>query len=578
MKVSSQSGSKVPSLTYMIPIFHSKTRKRPPRWALILLALLCIMAVCCSPALGARDVRVALTELRPSLFTDEQGNPSGFFVDLIEDLAKKEGWKVIWMSGTLSESWERLSRGDIDLMPAVTVTPERLILYDFTNESVLSIWSQVYARPDSGINTILDLEGKRVAMVRGASSGVGLRDYAEKFGVNPIFLEKDTPADIFTAVSEGEADALVMYNSAGQEEVKEYGLTTTPVMFNPAQFGFATLKGKNQDLIRAIDPYIAESKKNPSSIYSMSMQRWYSISAEEIIPAFLWWILGGIASLASLFVIMSYLLRREVRRKTAELATQNEELVRKNEELRAAYDQLSAMDEELRDNFYQLKKSENALIQARKKLNLLNKLTGQDIRNAFFNLAGFIQISKESESFDEAKVYFEKEEEILHSVQENLSFLEKYQNLGINQPRWQNFVYVLLSAISHLDLSHISRTINLPDIEIFTDPLLEDAFLALMDTIARQGDQITRIGLSCQKNADTITIIIESDGPGIPANEKEQVFKWEYMGKNGTSLFLAREILSITDISLEETGEAGTGIRFEITIPESEFRIIEKND
>ena len=51
-------------------------------------------------------------------------------------------------------------------MPAVTVTPECLILYDFTNESVLSIWSQVYARPDSGINTILDLEGKRVAMVR----------------------------------------------------------------------------------------------------------------------------------------------------------------------------------------------------------------------------------------------------------------------------------------------------------------------------------------------------------------------------------------------------------------------------
>lgn len=225
----------------MIPIFHSKTRKRPPRWALILLALLCIMAVCCSPALGARDVRVPLTELRPSLFTDEQGNPAGFFVDLIEDLAKKEGWSVIWVSGTLSESWDRLSRGDVDLMPAVTVTPERLILYDFTNESVLSIWSQVYARPDSGINTILDLEGKRVAMVRGASSGVGLRDYAEKFGVTAIYLEKDTATDIFTAVSEGEADALVMFNSAGQEVVKEYGLATTPVMFNPAQFGFAAL-------------------------------------------------------------------------------------------------------------------------------------------------------------------------------------------------------------------------------------------------------------------------------------------------------------------------------------------------
>lgn len=308
------------------------------------------------------------------------------------------------------------------------------------------------------------------------------------------------------------------------------------------------------------------------------MQRWYSITAEEIIPAFLWWILGGVASLASLFVMMSYLLRREVRRKTAELARQNEELVRKNEELRAAYDQLTAMDEELKDNFYQLRKSESALIQARKKLNLLHTLIGQDIRNAFFNLAGFIQISKESESFDEAKIIFEKEEKILQSVQDNLSFSEKYQNLGINQPRWQNFEYVLLSAISHLDLSHISRRIDLPDIEIFADPLLEDAFLAIMDAIARQGDQVTRIGLSCQKNADTITIIIESDGQGIPANEKEQVFKWEYLGKSGTSLFLAREILSITDISLQETGEPDAGIRFEITVPESEYRIVETNE
>ena len=134
--------------------------------------------------------------------------------------------------------------------------------------------------------------------------------------------------------------------------------------------------------------------------------------------------------------MMSYLLRREVRRKTAELARQNEELVRKNEELRAAYDQLTAMDEELKDNFYQLRKSESALIQARKKLNLLHTLISQDIRNAFFNLAGFIQISKESESFDEAKIIFEKEEKILQSVQDNLSFSEKYQNLGINQPRW----------------------------------------------------------------------------------------------------------------------------------------------
>ena len=568
---------------------YSNNKKASLQRVFILLGVLCIIAACCCPASAARDVSVAMTDLRPTLFTDEEGKPAGFFVDLIEELAINKGWNVIWVRGTLSESWDRLTRGDIDLMAGVTVTPERLKLYDFTNESVLSIWSQVYARPDSGINTILDLEDKQVAMVRGASSGIGFMDYAEKFGVTAIYLEKDTPDENLAAVATREADALVMYNSAGQEEIKEYGLTTTPVMFNPAQFGFAVLKGKNQDLLRAIDPYIAEGKNNPSSTYSRSMERWYGITAEEIVPLWLWWGVIGALCFAGLFVIMSYLLRREVRRKTAELASQNEELVSeienraraekelvlKNEELRAAYDQLAAMDDELRENYHALKKSEKALIQARKKLNLLNRLTKQDIRNAFFTLSGFIQIAKESESLDEATVFLEKEEEVLQSVQESIAFSEKYQNLGINPPRWQNIVYVLISAVSHLDLSRINRTIDLPDIEIFADPLLEDVFLALMDTIDRQGSQVSRIGLSCRKNSESITILVESDGPGVPAEEKEQIFRWERMGKSGTSLFLAREILSITDMSLEETGEPGKGIQFEITVPDGEYRMVE---
>lgn len=560
--------------------------------AFILLAVLILISAVCFQPVAARDVKVALTELKPSLYTDEQGKPSGFFVDLIEDLAGKEGWNVQWISGTISESWERLAAGDIDLIPAVTITPERAKLYDFNNESALSIWSQVYARPDSGINTILDLDKKRIAMVRGASSGTALMEYAQKFGVNATYLEKDRPADLYVAVSSGEADALVVYNSAGQDEAKKYGLVATPVMFNPAQFVFAVLKGKNQDLLRSIDPYIAAGKKNPSSIYSQAMQKWYGIESRDVIPVFLWWILVGVVCLAVLFVVMSYILRREVSRQTAELSRQNEELqsevanrtraemelVRKNEELRATYEQLAAMEEELRENFQELKKSEHALMQARKKLNLLNTLTIRDIKNAFYILSGYLQISKESDSPEEAELYYNKEQKIMQSVKDTLTFAEKYQNLGINQPRWQTVLHVLLYAISHLDLSNISRTVELPEIEIFADPLFEDVFLALMETIVMQGPGVTRIDLRCRQNAEGITILVESDGPGIPAEDKEQVFTWEHMGKGGTSLFLAREILSITDILLQETGEPGNGIRFEIMVPTGQYRMIKSQE
>lgn len=561
------------------------------RRALILIAALLILATLSSPAAAARDVTVALTELRPTLFTDDQGRPAGFLVDLVNDMAAREDWNVIWVRGSLSESWARLASGEIDLLPGVAATPGREDRYDFSRESALSVWSQVYAVPRSGINTILDLDGKRVAVVRGDISGIEFRDYARKFGINVTYAESNTPADVFAAVTEGEADALVVFNMVGQEDAKAYGLSATPVMFNPTPLGFAVPEGKNRDLLEVIDRYIAEGKGNPSSTLGQAMEKWFGIKAGGIVPLWLWWVLGGIAGLTALFVVVSIILRREVSRKTAELARQNEalqaevehrtgaeeELVRKNEELRAAYEQLAATEEELRHNYQELRKSDTALMQARKKLNLLNTHTLQEIQNAIFSLAGYIQLTKSAGCSGEAQARLEKGEVILRSVEESLSFTKKYQNLGIGQPRWQNVRYTLINAISHLDFSNISRSVNLPDLEIYADPLLEDVFLTLMEYV-RQREGAGHVSIRCRENPDSITIFVEDDGPGIPAAEKENIFSKEFTGKGKTSFFLAREILAITEISIRETGEPGHGARFEITVPGGEYRVRSMGD
>ncbi len=45
-------------------------------------------------------------------------------------------------------------------------------------------------------------------------------------------------------------------------------------------------------------------------------------------------------------------------------------------------------------------------------------------------------------------------------------------------------------------------------------------------------------------------------------------------GKNtGIGLFLAREILSITGITIRETGTPGKGTRFEITVPKGAYQV-----
>jgi signal transduction histidine kinase len=53
---------------------------------------------------------------------------------------------------------------------------------------------------------------------------------------------------------------------------------------------------------------------------------------------------------------------------------------------------------------------------------------------------------------------------------------------------------------------------------------------------------------------------------------KDQVFL-KSVGKNtGLGLFLSAEIVSMTGISIRETGVPGAGARFEIFVPEGKFR------
>ncbi len=372
---------------------------------------------------------------------------------------------------------------------------------------------------------------------------------------------------------------------------QQYGLASTSVMFYPNPLGFAVPKGKNQDLLLAIDSYLVREKGDPSSYYSQTMQKWFGEKAGWVIPPYIWWGLTGFAVLAALFVVMSVFLQREVRRKTAELSRQNKELqseitsrtlaenelVRKNEELQAAYGELTATEEELRANYLEIGKSKQSLMQARKKLNFLNTLTFQDIQNGVFSASGFIELAKGSGCSEAAKEYLGRGMASIHSVQSSLRFAKNYQDLGISQPKWQNVNNVFLFAISHLDLSHLSRTVNLDGLKIYADPLLEKVLFSLMENVVRHGKGATRVALHYQKTPEGISILIEDDGPGIPTAAKEKIFERGYAGKGESGLFLAREILSLTGISIRETGVEGIGARFEILVPEGAYQFPTKD-
>jgi len=553
----------------------------------ILAAVILVLALSMVHPAGAdRDVRVALVHIPPSIYTDDKGEPAGLFVELLRDIAKKEGWNLIFIRGTLSESWERLAAGEIDLMMGVSPTPEREKLYDFSHERAISVWSQVYAPPGSGINTILDLDGKCVAVLRGDINSQMFRDYADKFGITPTLVEYDTLDELFSKTASGGADAVVAFNIAGKDSANKYGLQETNILFNPTALGFAVPKGRNQDVLSAIDSYIAAGRSDESSFYTRTMQKWFGMKASWTVPFYLWWGLGGVIALVVLFVVMSLILKREVNRKTAEISRQNEELrseiarrevveselIRKNEEIQAAYEEMKAIEEELRANYVELGKTQQTLTQARKKLSLLNTITFQEIQNGIFSLNGLIGLAQEAMSGTEGQKYLAKAQEIMRSLENTLRFSRNYQELGLNEPTWQDVNSVFLYAISHLDFSGISRTVQLDGLEIYADPLLEEVFYEMMKKVIQGGNNTDSVRLTYRKEKEGISILVDVNGPGIPEDEKERIFEEDYIRQVGAGLFLSREILSITGISIRETGEPGKGTRFEIFVPEGKYR------
>jgi signal transduction histidine kinase len=161
------------------------------------------------------------------------------------------------------------------------------------------------------------------------------------------------------------------------------------------------------------------------------------------------------------------------------------------------------------------------------------------------------------------------------TITRQIEFTRTYQELGIREPAWITLGDVIARVESRVPVT-FSGTCR--GIEIFADPMLERVFFNLVDNAIRHGGRVREITVRCEREPDGILVIVEDNGHGIPVADKERIFE-RGVGKNtGLGLFLVREILSITGITIRETGVYGKGARFEISVPERMYRFVKTQD
>ena len=218
------------------------------------------------------------------------------------------------------------------------------------------------------------------------------------------------------------------------------------------------------------------------------------------------------------------------------------------------------------------KMAERSLQKVNEKLNILNSITRHDILNQIMALRVYIELARDKTKDKEILAFIEKKDEITQTIQKQIEFTRNYQNIGIHAPEWQNVADVIGSAVSQLKPFGINVTVAVAGVEIFIDPLIEKVFYNLMENSLRHGEHVTWMDFSQQVVNGVLMITYCDNGVGITAEDKKKLF-WKGFGKHtGLGLFLSREILSITGITITENGTPGKGARFEILVPTGAYR------
>jgi signal transduction histidine kinase len=226
------------------------------------------------------------------------------------------------------------------------------------------------------------------------------------------------------------------------------------------------------------------------------------------------------------------------------------------------------------EDITQSKKSEEALVIANRKLNLLSGITRHDIKNQLQALQAYITLSEESiGNPDILREFFEKEEMIAETINEQIDFTKDYEELGVKSPAWQDVRTVAESVAVSFHLHGLRYTIDLLPVEIYADPMLEKVFYNLIDnSLHYGGPKMTSIRITGQQVGEEFHIIYEDDGEGISSEDKSRLFTKGFGKHTGLGMFLSREILFITGISITEEGKPGKGARFVISVPRKVFR------
>lgn len=282
------------------------------------LALLLVLFADIGSALAQRNVTVGVHHNPPKIFMGTNAQPSGILGDLLVRIAQAENWTLQAIPCHWQDCLDAVTSGRIDLLPDVAYTPARAENFEFHTIPSHHSWSQIFARPGQDIDSMLDLAGKRIAVLDGSIQQTYLQSALDGFGIRGELISAVNFEQALGWLATGQADTVATNHHYGALAAREHDLDPTPIIFSPSRLFYASGKGQNQDLLDGIDKHLEPWRADTNSFFYQNLSRWAGATVISEIPPLLIWGFGGVAFLLLATTAVATYQRRVVKQRTAQ--------------------------------------------------------------------------------------------------------------------------------------------------------------------------------------------------------------------------------------------------------------------
>ncbi|MBF0295528.1 MAG: transporter substrate-binding domain-containing protein [Magnetococcales bacterium] len=482
---------------------------------------------------AVEPLRVGVYQNSPQVYMDARGVANGFYIDLLEYIAVKEGWVLTMVPGTWAQGLERVTRGEIDLLPAIAYLGDGSRQVEYSQETVLANWGQLYVT-QGRIRSLLDLEDKKIIGMEADIYTQQFQETLKRFGIRYQFESVEEYEQALAALAAGRGDAAIVSKTFGLSNEHRFPILRSAIVCCPAELRFAAPVGGGAGPLAIIDRHLKALKADKGSFYYQALSRWFGVVEREVVPGWVPWGFAGCGVVAVTFLSGLVLVRRRLRLQYA--ALRNE--IRVREETDA---QLKRSNRELELRARELRDARDVAEAANRAKSQFLTNMGHEIRTPMNAIQGMTEMALRAEQLPKARELLGHVLIASRSLMRIINSILEFTKLDRGQETPEIAAFDMMRDLFSPVMEFASSAAVTRDLEIAFEPepgvprevlgdrdKLERVLICLVDNALKftaQGSVTLRVALRERHGElNRLEFSVRDTGVGVPPDQWVRIF------------------------------------------------------